>query len=207
MVRIYFLRHGQTDYNLKGIVQGSGVDSNLNDWGRAQAQAAFQAYGQVPFHAIYASNLKRTHQTLQPWVDAGHRFQIEAGVRELNWGTHEGVIPTPSQIEAFRGILESWAQNQLEVTVEGGENPLQAWDRSRPFFERALEEHKHEQILVCSHGRQIRVMLSQLTGVGLHNMEQYTHKNTGMSILEMEQIGAGQLLQLNDVRHLENMIV
>lgn len=37
--KIYIIRHGQTDFNLKGIVQGSGVDSSLNDFGVAQSRA------------------------------------------------------------------------------------------------------------------------------------------------------------------------
>jgi len=57
---IYLIRHGETDFNRRGVVQGSGVDSDLNDMGRAQAQAFFQAYQHVPFEKLYVSGLKRT---------------------------------------------------------------------------------------------------------------------------------------------------
>lgn len=49
---IYIVRHGQTDYNLKGIVQGSGVDASLNDTGREQAAAFHKAYGNYPFDRV-----------------------------------------------------------------------------------------------------------------------------------------------------------
>ena len=57
---IYLIRHGETDYNRRGVVQGSGIDSDLNEMGRAQAMAFFQAYQHVPFAKLYISGLK-TH--------------------------------------------------------------------------------------------------------------------------------------------------
>ncbi|HRG79965.1 MAG TPA: histidine phosphatase family protein, partial [Cyclobacteriaceae bacterium] len=58
--KIYIIRHGQTDFNLQGIVQGSGVDSSLNDMGRAQADAFYLTYKDIPFDKIYTSALRRT---------------------------------------------------------------------------------------------------------------------------------------------------
>ena len=46
---IYLIRHGQTDFNKQGIVQGSGVDSSLNDEGHAQARKFFEAYHHINF--------------------------------------------------------------------------------------------------------------------------------------------------------------
>ncbi len=57
--KIYIVRHGQTNFNLQGIVQGSGVDSSLNAMGRAQAAAFFKAYQSVAFDKIYTSTLKK----------------------------------------------------------------------------------------------------------------------------------------------------
>jgi broad specificity phosphatase PhoE len=62
---IYLIRHGETDFNRRGVVQGSGVDSLLNEWGEAQAAAFFNAYQHVPFDKIYTSDLKRTHQVIR----------------------------------------------------------------------------------------------------------------------------------------------
>ncbi|MFW5879460.1 MAG: histidine phosphatase family protein, partial [bacterium] len=59
---IYLIRHGQTDYNKKGIVQGSGIDASLNDLGRQQAEAFYDAYRNMPFDKIYISDLKRTKE-------------------------------------------------------------------------------------------------------------------------------------------------
>ena len=41
---IYLIRHGETDYNRMGVVQGSGIDADLNELGNRQAQAFFEHY-------------------------------------------------------------------------------------------------------------------------------------------------------------------
>ena len=66
-MKLYLIRHGETDYNRQGIVQGGGVDSSLNDLGRRQAEAFFEHYKHLRFDAVYVSALKRTHETLAPW--------------------------------------------------------------------------------------------------------------------------------------------
>ncbi|HCZ37344.1 MAG TPA: histidine phosphatase family protein, partial [Cytophagales bacterium] len=66
--KIYLIRHGQTDFNLKGIVQGSGVDSSLNAKGMAQAQAFFEMYKHIKFDKIYTSTLKRTRESVSGFI-------------------------------------------------------------------------------------------------------------------------------------------
>src|SRR6478736_6501366 len=73
--KIYLIRHGQTDFNLRGIVQGSGVDTSLNERGRDQAQAFFQAYKKVAFDKIYTSALKRSFESVQSFVALGLPYE------------------------------------------------------------------------------------------------------------------------------------
>ncbi|MFM8834340.1 MAG: histidine phosphatase family protein, partial [Cytophagales bacterium] len=78
--KIYIIRHGQTDFNLRGIVQGSGVDSSLNDTGRAQANAFFQAYQHVDFDKIYTSKLVRTRESVQQFIGKGIPYEMLEGL-------------------------------------------------------------------------------------------------------------------------------
>src|SRR4051812_9230374 len=98
---LYIVRHGQTEYNKLGIIQGRGVDTDLNDEGRKQAQQFFTAYKDVPFDKAYISALKRTQQSIQPFLDRGLPFQKLPGLDELAWGIHEGQLPTPENKAAF----------------------------------------------------------------------------------------------------------
>ncbi|MCZ6899539.1 MAG: histidine phosphatase family protein, partial [Bacteroidetes bacterium] len=47
--KIYLIRHGETDLNRAGVVQGSGVDTSINDFGRRQANEFYEKYKHVPF--------------------------------------------------------------------------------------------------------------------------------------------------------------
>jgi len=92
---LYIVRHGQTDLNKQGIVQGRGRDTDLNKEGRHQAQQFYEAYKDVPFDKIYISELKRTQQSIQPFIDDGLPFEKLAGLDELAWGVLEGQPSTP----------------------------------------------------------------------------------------------------------------
>lgn len=55
---IYLIRHGETAYNRLGMVQGSGIDSDLNALGQQQAQSFFEYYKDLNFDKIYTSKLR-----------------------------------------------------------------------------------------------------------------------------------------------------
>nr|HAD52338.1 histidine phosphatase family protein [Algoriphagus sp.] len=66
--KIYLVRHGQTDFNLRGVVQGSGIDAPINDTGRAQAKAFFEAYQNIAFDQVYHTALIRTRQSIESFI-------------------------------------------------------------------------------------------------------------------------------------------
>jgi 2,3-bisphosphoglycerate-dependent phosphoglycerate mutase len=59
--RIYIVRHGETEENKNGVIQGQ-LDTLLNEEGRRQAALVAQALGQVPFSAAYSSDLSRASE-------------------------------------------------------------------------------------------------------------------------------------------------
>ena len=72
---LYIVRHGQTDLNKQGIVQGRGRNTDLNEEGRKQAGEFFEAYKNVHFDKIYISELKRTQPSLQQFLDLGIPYE------------------------------------------------------------------------------------------------------------------------------------
>ena len=60
---IFILRHAETDFNKRGVVQGSGIDAPLNDTGKAQARAFYTRYKNYPFDKIYISG--RFHKEIK----------------------------------------------------------------------------------------------------------------------------------------------
>lgn len=203
-MKIYLIRHGETDFNRRGIVQGGGVDSDLNTLGQQQAAAFFDHYQDVAFDAIYASPLKRTHQTLKPWIEnRGHKLNIEPELTELSWGVLEGKVPTEEETKDFHRLKMDWEAGKLDRAVEGGESPNECWKRLTLVLERLKNRHRGDTILVCSHGRTSRVLLSMLAGKGLHDMERFNHKNTGLNILTLDINDQFETLLVNCTKHLE----
>ena len=205
-MKIYMIRHGETDFNRTGIVQGSGVNSDLNQLGREQAQAFYEKYKDVRFDALYVSDLKRTHQTLQPWVgNLGHRLNIEPGLTELSWGVLEGKTPTPDEMQQFRKLKQDWQNGLLDRKIEGGESPRECHQRIEGVLKKLKSLHMGQTILVCTHGRTSRVLLSAIASNGLHDMERFNHSNTGLNILNCDEEGRYTIETINDTTHLMHL--
>lgn len=202
MITLYFVRHGQTDYNKRGIVQGSGIDSSLNEEGKAQAAAFHGHYGHLAFDQLFASNLQRTHQTLQPWTSNGRILLKAEGLNELNWGVHEGKNPSAAQRAEFHDTLRIWAGGNLHAKVSEGESPIEAWNRAEGFFKQLRKDYLNHNLLLCSHGRQLRVILSNLIDGDMTQMEKYSHHNTGLSIVKIDREGKAHAEMVNDTKHL-----
>src|SRR5580698_223225 len=126
---LYIVRHGQTDLNKQGIVQGRGMNTDLNDEGRKQAGLFFNAYKNVPFDKIYISALKRTQQSVQPFIDLGIPYEKLEGLDELAWGIHEGKPATTENKAAFMQIMRDWLDGKLDEKFEGGESPNEVKER------------------------------------------------------------------------------
>ncbi|WP_370445126.1 histidine phosphatase family protein [Sphingobacterium multivorum] len=142
----YFIRHGQTDLNLRGIVQGRGVNSPLNKMGIAQAQAFFDHYSTVPFDKIYTSTLLRTHQTVQGFIDLDLPWEQLVGLDEISWGVYEGKEQTPELLAGFEKLVAAWRNGELDVSIENGESPHELMARQQVALDHMLaqtDEKKH----------------------------------------------------------------
>src|SRR5258708_16141854 len=92
---LYIVRHGQTDLNKQGIVQGRGRDTDLNEEGRHQAALFYKAYKNVPFDRIYISELKRTQQSIQAFIDKGIPYEKLPVLVDLPWAFLQAHPPPP----------------------------------------------------------------------------------------------------------------
>jgi broad specificity phosphatase PhoE len=201
--RIYIIRHGETDFNRRGVVQGSGVDADLNDLGRAQAEAFFQAYQSVPFDTIYISTLKRTQQTVQSFIDLGLPHERHAGLNEISWGVMEGKIPGTIDNAYYRDLTEAWSSGDTTRSAEGGESPEEVRDRQKPVIDLILSRPDETTILVAMHGRAMRILLTWLLNKPLADMDQFEHSNLCLYQLDYNYETQQFTVELaNDTAHL-----
>ena len=198
---IYFVRHGQTELNRLKIVQGSGVDSDLNEYGIRQAKAFYNYYKNKNFDLIVTSALKRTHQTVEPFLQKSVPFESWPEINEINWGIHEGLKTEPWMIEAYNKMVSQWAVGNFDANLKNGESARQLADRINLFLEN-IKTRTEKSILVCTHGRTLRCIMCLVKGQHLREMESYTHSNTGL--FKVHWKAQKFIVELeNDTRHLK----
>ncbi|HWB64878.1 MAG TPA: histidine phosphatase family protein, partial [Chitinophagales bacterium] len=174
---LYVIRHGQTDHNAQGIIQGRGVNLSLNDTGRKQAQAFFEAYKQVPFDMVYTSSLKRTQETAAPFINLGIKHEAYPELDEISWGNLEGTVATHESDLVFKQLVDRWRSGDIHAkTSPTGESPFDLQQRQKRFMENLLATN-YSKILIATHGRFIRAFMCTLTGRPLSDMETFTHSN------------------------------
>jgi phosphoserine phosphatase len=199
---IYLIRHGETDFNLKGIVQGSGIDSDLNNTGRLQANLFYNAYKHINFNHVYTSELKRTHQSVEPFVQTGMPWSMLKEFNEINWGVFEGLQTTPESYKAFMDIIHSWSMGELDKPIEGGESPNDMYRRQLHGWNKIIQSD-FDTILICMHGRAMRSFLSIMLQTSLKDMDQYPHSNLCLYVLEEIKESSYKLILQNDLNHLK----
>ena len=168
---------------MRGIVQGSGVDSSLNETGLIQAKAFFDHFKDVPFKRVYTSALKRTKETVQGFLDLKIPHESHAGLNEISWGSKEGQKITPEEDAYYHWMLRQWQEGNTSMKIEGGESPDDVAKRQRPVIEKILSRVEDEYVLICMHGRAIRILLCQLLNYPLKSMDMFEHENLCLYLL------------------------
>ena len=174
---LYIIRHGQTELNKHGIVQGRGMDTDLNEEGCRQAELFFEAYKDMSFDKIYISALKRTLQSVKSFINLGIPYQKLTGLDELAWGIHEGQKSTAENKAAFLQIIRDWIDGNLNSKFEGGESPNEVEARQKEAIKVIMERPEEKTVLICMHGRAMRLLLCTLTGKPLSEMDSFPHQN------------------------------
>ncbi len=204
--KIYIIRHGQTDYNLQGIVQGSGVDSSLNDTGRAQAEAFYNKYQRVPFDRVFTSCLKRTEESVKNFIIKGIPHERLPGLNEISWGVKEGQRITPEEDAYYHWMLKQWQAGNTHQRIEGGESPDEVVLRQRVAIQTFMLNEHESTILICMHGRAMRILLCELLHYPLKSMDMFEHKN--LCLYELDFTGSMFAIKKhNDIEHLTDLIV
>ncbi|MCC5930811.1 MAG: histidine phosphatase family protein [Cyclobacteriaceae bacterium] len=202
--KIYLIRHGQTDYNKLNIVQGRGIDTSLSKEGHRQAKAFFEAYKHIPFRKIYTSTLQRTHQTVKPFIENGYSVIPLPGLDEISWGCAEGMTYDDENNKQYYQIIESWKKGNIHEKLDGGESPLDIMARQKDAFDFILSDDG-TPVLVCLHGRALKIMLAWLSGKCLSQQDTFHHDNLSLYILNVSEDGKVEIEVSDDRSHLDNV--
>ena len=166
-MKLYFVRHGRTVWNLEGRFQGAGGDSPLLPESIETLKDLGQYLKDIPFDKIYSSDLPRavtSAEIIQAQLIKPCPLEIVPELREWHLGKLEGLkIATlnaiyPQQIQAFRTNLAKFDTRMFEA-----ESLYSTTQRTIQFI-KSLKDSKAEQILLVGHGANLTASLRTLIG-------------------------------------------
>lgn len=188
-MRLYLIRHAESEANVRGILDTRLPGPPLTELGRQQSQTLAEGLGQESISAVYASHATRARQTAEPLAEAlAVDVQSLEGVHEVSVGVLEGRADQAS-VEAYMGVFRQWTRGDLSVPMPGGESGQQV--RARYSTAVAELRAKHEPadpdgiVALVSHGGAIRLSAEWLAGnVRPELADRGLIPNTGMVVLE-----------------------
>ncbi|PZE21932.1 histidine phosphatase family protein [Paenibacillus xerothermodurans] len=190
MITLGFIRHGTTEWNLAGRMQGQ-MDTELAEVGVRQAHELANRLKSESWDGIVSSDLIRARQTAQTISDVtGIPFiGVDARLRERRFGELEGTT-LQERVDRWG---ESW--RELDLGMESDADLLKRWVT---FIEELEEQHGGKRILLVSHGGYIAPVLEFMIGEPLTSHI----NNTSLTVMERD-ITAWRCLLLNCTAHLE----
>jgi probable phosphoglycerate mutase len=154
MTTLYLIRHGRTDWNEEGRYQGQ-CDPPLNTLGRQQAQDAAAALRDVPWTALYSSDLARAQQTAWALSNCtGMPVQLDARLREIDVGQWAGKLSPIVRAHAPE-LYAQWRTVPEQVRPGGGESLHELAARLAGALDEIAATHPHGTVAIFSHGAAI----------------------------------------------------
>lgn len=199
---LFIIRHGETDFNKLGIIQGRGVNTSINEKGKQQAKSFYEHYKNIPFEKIYTSSLKRTQETVSNFSKADFSIESFPELDEINWGIYEGKFADKSLKEEYFQITQEWKIGNHDIKAKNGESPLELQNRQKIFLDYFFYQTDFKTVLLCIHGRALRVMLCTLLGKSLSCMDDFPHNNLSLYKIKFNGEITGEIELFNDLSHL-----
>lgn len=189
-MRIYFIRHGETDWNVAKRFQGRS-DIPLNDEGRRLARVTSEALKDVPFTRIYTSPLKRAYETAMI-IKREREIPVikEPAIIEISFGEYEGLcVGKEGYNIPDAKFLYFFDKPEAYVPPKGAESIEELKARTANFLENIVHNIflENDTILVSTHGAALRGLLSYFNPVGIDKFWQGgVHKNCAVTIVQVD---------------------
>lgn len=196
-MRVFLLRHGETDWNLQGRCQGI-TDVDLNERGKQQARDIAAWLSTERIAAIYSSDLKRALQTAEI-IREIHELKVTADsdFRELNHGAFEGLTFTDIQA-SYPDFLRRWRSEPARLLIPGGERLVDVEERTWKGMERIVRYHSSDEtVVVVSHNFPILAVLCRITGTPLNDYRSFRIAPCGLNHLSYDESKGWRVIQIN----------
>jgi len=200
--QIFFIRHGETDWNREELVQGQ-KESSLSNRGFDQARRLAQRLKKENIQVIYSSPLKRARQTSEE-VKKVIKVEInfDDDLKEILLGRWESLNREDIKRE-YPLEFEQWLKNPADFKAPDGESWKGVRKRASDFFNRVIVRSPYERILVSSHNGFGKVFMIDFMGIDLSKFWNFSLDNGSLSLLVLHDNGRREIALLNDCCHLD----
>lgn len=201
--RILVVRHGETVTNRQGVFCGHS-ETELTDRGRLQARALGRRIANEPIAAVFTSGLGRAIETARIATDGRDvPFYAVAALRELHYGEWE--------LQKERSIAHRYPEQHRLMRAEdpawhppGGETTAMVGQRMFDSVRRIAHAHRHQTVLVVSHGTATQCLLAEILGMAPTHVFRTDVSNCGLTIISEVRKNL-VVLTMNETGFLENM--
>jgi alpha-ribazole phosphatase len=195
-LKLYLVRHGQTDLNKARRYQGR-IDVPLNDTGMQQANNLALRLSSEPIDKIYVSPLARALETARV-VNKDRNVDIMTlpELVEMDFGQLEG--------KTYKEIIEffpDWDPSVFDFTFAGGENLGNLAIRMQSFVDKLQKPDEGSNVLVVTHSGCLRIILCLLLDIDINKWWQFKIDIASLTVVDNVTRGA-VLTLLNDTSHL-----
>ncbi|QQB73395.1 histidine phosphatase family protein [Fusobacterium canifelinum] len=204
-MEIYFVRHGQTVWNVEKRFQGLS-DSPLTELGITQAKLLGEKLKDIKFDKFYSTSLKRANDTAN-YIKGNREQKVEIfdDFVEISMGDMEGI-----KQEDFKKLypkqVKNFFFNQLEYDPSSfkGESFIEVRERVIKGLNKFLELNKnYERVLVVSHGATLKTLLHYISGKDVSTLsDEAIPKNTSYTIVKYQN-GKFEITDFSNTSHLE----
>ena len=204
MGTLLIVRHGETEWNAEGRIQGH-TDIGLSENGAQQARSLGQRLADRQIDVAYSSDLKRTSETAR--LALGHRNVVlneTPRLREYHKGIFEGMTLTEIQTQ-FPDEYPKYLEKDLSYAPEGGETTRDVSTRMASIFQEIKAKHLDATVLVVSHGGALRAAMVSLLGMPLEGNWSFVFGNCGLTMVDTFADNA-VLRLFNDTSHINGTV-
>lgn len=199
--RFCLLRHGETDWNVDGRLQGQ-FDVPLNDRGRAQAEAAARRLAEFPFSRIVSSDLSRAAQTAAAAGRAlGLPVETTPRLRERFFGDFQGLTHEEARARAPQAHASFRERDPDARPPGGGESFAEFFARVRGTLVDLARENAGGSVLIVAHGGVLDMARRFAAGLSLRAARDYALPNAALNWIETDA-GGWRVTGWGDVVHL-----
>ena len=199
--RILLVRHGETDWNATGRIQGHS-DTPLNAAGRQQAQRAAQRIAREPIGALYSSDLARAFETATIiGAPLGLTVVASPRLRERQYGLWEGL--TSAEIQArYPEQFAMWRARSTDFAPPQGETRSELLTRALAELQTIARRHVREMVVVVTHGGLCYVLINHILGSVDGDRREFTFGNASIHTLEVTG-DQWSVISMNETAHLQ----